>query len=364
MVLYILDMNIIKYIKTALKHTLLSVLVISCHTSESNWSDETGEGSSGINISSETSDESVDSSEDTFRLDLPPIITTDVGTCADVEVSVEQIIPTIVILIDRSGSMNEDFGGISRWDALYDSLMSATGVINTLQSSIRFGIALYDGTPELCPEVISVMYALDNYNNIDTTYSMYVPNGDTPTGESLAQVATDLSLILSTEPKAIVLATDGEPDTCAEPDGDGRPLTIQAVQDAFTNNINTYVISVGTAIAISHLQEVANVGVGKPIDDLNPAPYYQTTDQQQLIDAFNQIIGSFVSCEYIINGEIDPNDICDGTVMIDNMIIDCGSDWDVEGNILKIFGESCDILKDGNEHQIDAKFPCDSIFIP
>lgn len=355
-------------VKYIIAYLTVLFFVFSCSTETPDFeSEETTFNTSGIVVSdSETTSSTTEMIEttDENKLDLPQT-KEDVGTCADVEINIQQTIPTIVILIDRSGSMTQDFGGISRWSALYNSLMDpVNGVIYLLQSSIRFGLVLYDGTADVCPNLITVMYDLDNFQSIDDVYSMYIPNMDTPTGESLAQVANSLSLIQTTEPKAIVLATDGEPDFCGDPNGDGRPMTIQAAQDAYNNGINTYVISVGTAIAVDHLQEVANAGVGRPVDSPNPAPYYQTTDQQQLVDAFNQIIGNFVSCEFSINGVVNPEKICDGSVFIDGQILECGSEWTVEDNILKIFGASCDILQDGTEHEINAKFPCDAVYIP
>lgn len=345
-------------------------LINSCKNESLDDNSSSGETSSGIYIT--TSDmmtngemSSVDTSSEQMKYDVF-VSTGDVGSCADISVSVNQIIPTIVILIDRSGSMNIDFGGISRWQALYNSIMNQTdGVVYSLQNEISFGVALYDGTAETCPEIIYVVPNISNYQIINDVYSLYSPNSDTPTGESIDVVQNMLSNILSDEPKAIVLATDGEPDLCSDSDGDGKELVIEATQSAYNNDIKTYVISVGLDTSSAHLQEVANVGVGKPRDEaIDPAPFYETIDQTELLQAFQNIIGDFVSCQYEINGQINPDDICSGKVLVDNKEINCGTDWDVQGNILEIYGQSCDILKDGNVHTIDAKFPCDTIYIP
>src|SRR5262245_63952803 len=45
------------------------------------------------------------------------------GECADVHVTVAPVVPTLVLLIDQSGSMTEDFGELERWDAVYRTLM-------------------------------------------------------------------------------------------------------------------------------------------------------------------------------------------------------------------------------------------------
>jgi hypothetical protein len=73
---------------------------------------------------------------------MPPEFTS--GDCVDVQVQVEPIIPTLVLLVDQSGSMTSNFGGQDRWDAVYETLMDpADGVVASLESSVRFGLTLY-----------------------------------------------------------------------------------------------------------------------------------------------------------------------------------------------------------------------------
>ena len=68
---------------------------------------------------------------------IPPEITD--GGCAEVQVQVDPIIPTLVLLVDQSGSMDSDFSGQPRWDALYETLMDpATGVVTTWPAWFRF----------------------------------------------------------------------------------------------------------------------------------------------------------------------------------------------------------------------------------
>ena len=65
-------------------------------------------------------------------------------SCADVTVTFEKQIPTVVLLIDQSGSMTESFGNGTRWNVLYDTLMDpGTGLVKALETDVRFGLALY-----------------------------------------------------------------------------------------------------------------------------------------------------------------------------------------------------------------------------
>lgn len=290
--------------------------------------------------------------------------------CNEVMVTVQPVIPTIVLLVDQSGSMTDDFSGMSRWDALYSTLMGQGGVVESLQSSVRFGLALYssmDGFEGgMCPMLTEVPPALDNYATIDAVYAPEQPIDETPTGESLAVVAGELEPFAEPGPKVIVLATDGEPDTCAVPNPqDGQPETISAVQDAYTAGISTFVISVGTEVGEQQLQQVANAGVGKDVDDPMPAPFYVALDAGDLVDAFHEIIAGFISCQIPIDGIVDLDQQCDGTVLLDGVQLSCPDAWHMlDAQTLELLGEACQTLKDGNQHAIDASWPCGAVSIP
>ncbi|MEM6291484.1 MAG: vWA domain-containing protein [Myxococcota bacterium] len=291
--------------------------------------------------------------------------------CGEVTVTLEPVIPTIVLLIDQSGSMTADFGGQERWDAVYATLMDPTdGVVAQLESQVRFGVTLYtseDGNDGgECPILTSVEAALDNRDAIDAAYAPSQPNDETPTGESLQAVATSLAALQAEGPKAIVLATDGEPDTCETPNPqEGQPEALAAAEFAFGEGISTFIISVGNDVGAEHLQQMANVGVGKDPDDANPAPYYEALDAAQLVDAFNEIVGSFISCDLVIDGEVDLEQACEGTVKLDGEELECGTAWDVpDETTLRLLGAACETLKDGASHTVDASWPCGAVVIP
>lgn len=283
--------------------------------------------------------------------------------CADVMATIEPVIPTIVWLVDRSGSMGEDFGGISRWQAVSDAMFGGGGVVTQLQSEIRFGMALYTSNNGMfggtCPMMDEVAPAFDNRDAMEAAFTMPLPDGDTPTGEAITAAAASLAAAAESA-RAIVLATDGEPDTCAEPDPqNGQPESVAAAVAAFDQGIRTFVVSVGGQVSADHLQELANVGVGKAPDDPDPAPYYEALDAAALVDAFDEIVGGFVSCEFAIDGVVDIEEACQGTVLLDGEPIECEVDWHVpEESTLELIGEACATLQDGEDHSVDASFPC------
>src|SRR5262245_6508458 len=109
------------------------------------------------------------------------------GACPDVHVNFEKVIPTVVLLIDQSGSMTTSFGGGSRWSVLHDTLMDpSTGIVKELENEVRFGLALYSGDGGAnCPAVTEVTTSLGNYAAIASVYNSASPFKETPTGESI-----------------------------------------------------------------------------------------------------------------------------------------------------------------------------------
>ncbi len=290
--------------------------------------------------------------------------------CIDVAVQVDRAVPEVVLLVDQSGSMDNPLDDdVDRWGAVVQTLAGPDGVVAQLQTEVRFGLTLYTNDtddPTTCPALTTVDPALDNLDAIGSVFATAIPEHETPTGESLDAVATVLAASSHFGPKAIILATDGEPDTCATPDPQlGQPEALDATARAFDLGVQTFVISVGQDVGEQHLQELANLGVGRPIDAADPAPYYQAFDTAQLQAAFEAIVGSVTSCVLTVDGEIDLSRACEGEVWLDGQPLICDEDWRLpDASTLEILGEACETLQDGASHTVDANFPCDVVDIP
>ncbi len=298
----------------------------------------------------------------------------DDGTCGDINAVVDGLTPTVQLLIDQSGSMSQPFGGTDRWSAVYNSIMDASGVVNSLQSTINFGLTLYSGAASAggtCPNLESVAPALDNYAAIDAIYGPSAPKRETPTGESLNAVIDVLAA--STEPgrKIIVLGTDGLPDTCADPAADtpqgaeaARNLAIAAAERAFDAGIRVYIVSVGNDVGAPHLQDMANAGAGLPVGGTENAQYFVANSPAELVSAFGNIVGTVAGCLFTINGEVDVAKAAQGLVSLDGTPLDFGTDWTmIDGKTFEVLGPACDSIQDGNLHHISAVFPCGVIVV-
>lgn len=280
------------------------------------------------------------------------------GMCPELDEVLLPQIPTFQLVVDQSGSMNEDFdNGNSRWEAMENTLVGTNGVVTQLQSDIRFGISLYNGPAEgVCPDVTTLAPQLDAADEIEALLAGENPGGETPTGESLEQIIADLLDDPWEGDKVIVLTTDGEPDTCEIPDpqeqaeiDEVRGVAVDAVTMAFGEGIRTFIISVGTGIAEEHLQDLANAGVGQQPGDPD-APFYVANDTASLVGAFDDIVTGLRPCEFALAAPVPAGleDLCSVTVNDVEFPFDEAEGWVVQDETtLNLQGAACDAIQQG-----------------
>lgn len=282
----------------------------------------------------------------------------DGDTCPILDVLLTPQVPTIQFVVDQSGSMGQDFGGVTRWEALTDTLVgNPNAIVTSLQSDIRFGMSLYTGTTATCPSITETGAQLDAADEITTLLADNPPASETPTGESFAMAAATVEADTWDGDKFIVLATDGEPDTCAVPNPmDGSPeadaarqAVVDAVADAYAKGIQTFVISVGEAIADTHLQAVANAGQGVQAGEPD-APFYKALGQQALTDAFDDIISGVRECKLDLSDPLQADLAASCTVTVNDNAIpyDDPNGWSLDGDsTIELMGSACTQIQEG-----------------
>jgi hypothetical protein len=286
------------------------------------------------------------------------------GGCAGLSITFEKQTPSVLLMIDQSGSMTASFPGGNRWDVLYDTLMDPqNGIVAQLQADVRFALSLYTGDGgQNCPQLAQVTPpALNNFAAMDAVYGPAGPLGETPTGDSIMALLPALVAFPEPGPKAIVLATDGEPDTCEQPNPQqGQAEAIAAAQSAFSQGVRLYIISVGDDVGAQHQQDMANAGAGLPLDgSQGNAPYYPGNDQSALFDAFSTIINGIRPCTVTVNGTVDVTKACEGHVYIDGVEYPCNdpNGWQMSSPTeLEFLGAACDALQTADS--VTGDFPC------
>ncbi len=295
----------------------------------------------------------------------------DEASCPSVVVSVTARTPTVQLVIDRSGSMTQGFGGTNRWAAVRAALTGPSGVVTELESRVLFGGTTYSSDRSgTCPDVESTpMRAFGNRAAIDALLARNLLT-DTPTGESLRPVIDEL--IAGRPPDGgaytpvILLATDGMPDTCADVDEDGnvaaQNLSISQTERAYAAGITTYILSVGNQVGDPHLQRVANAGVGQPVAT-GTAPFYKANDPGQLTAALRAIISGAISCQLDLSSDIADVTLAEqsGIVSLGGMPLVHGTDWRlVDQNTIELLGMACDRFREGDV-TLSAEFECGTV---
>ncbi len=221
--------------------------------------------------------------------------------CQQAERKFDPKIPTVFMLVDRSGTMFDVIGAdnLTPWTALRGGALQ---VMSDLQSSVRFGFGAFVGD-ELAAQACtfdfqSVIPALDNYNAIATLYEPLgrPTNGElkeTPALPALTAAANQLRADPQDGDKYILFVTDGEPDYCdngptacpadsviallqrlaATEDASGQPqIPVKTLVLGLTSPMGT--------IRPEVLQGFANAGAGLPVAPLavNPGQPYSPDD--------------------------------------------------------------------------------------
>jgi hypothetical protein len=165
--------------------------------------------------------------------------------------------------------------------------------------------------------------------------------------------------------KVLVLATDGEPDLCADGDDEegGRMRSVEEVQAAFDLGVTTYVISVGNDVGEQHLRELANLGQGFPMDDATDR-FYRANDAASLAQAFEDIVNGVRDCVFTLDGMVKGTG-SDGSVTVDGAALPFGdpNGWRLnDPSTVELTGKACDLVKMG-DHEVDISFPCGVIIV-
>lgn len=303
----------------------------------------------------------------------------DPWVCADVEVNVTRVIPTLVLVIEQSNGMDQllEMGKeLTRWDALKEVLLGESGVIAALEHDVRLGIVLYANPPPYfpeCPDLTEVMPpALDNYDQIAEVFGNAVTIPNAPTGDGLRAAVTRLAAFTEPGPKYILLGTNGDPDRCDEQGGqilhddESKALVVTAAREAYEKGIVTFVVNVGRGPTVrAHLQAVANAGAGLP-DDASPgARLYEPKTREELGETLANIVRGTRTCSFDLRGEVETSSAHRGTVTLDGEPLPMSDDngWRlVNESKIELTGHACATLLEG-EHELRARFPCDVVVV-
>lgn len=203
---------------------------------------------------------------------------------------VTELIPAVLLLVDKSASMNTNLSGssTSRWDTMRNFLFEdMNNLLAPLQTRAFWGITHYSRAGATNPAFVSgecvgfsqapnlITFQLNAFESMRAATNATTPSGGTPTGEAMARA---LPALMAHDAKGadkhLILVTDGAPDTCAS-GVDGAPAATQRVIDEATKaaaaGIRVHAIGISGSTELAHLTAVAKAGNGNAYQALDSA---------------------------------------------------------------------------------------------
>jgi hypothetical protein len=298
--------------------------------------------------------------------------------------------PEILIVLDRSGSMNEDISGsmcndggvgasagcgaTSKWAKVIPAINQ---VVMETEADVNWGLKFFpDSQTNSCNvnTTAAVPIAPNNSGAIaaaimgaTSANGGVVGYNNTPTRSAMAGATTYLQSVTTMNPKFILLATDGVPTCGAMGTGmDDAVASEAAVAAANTAGFKTFVAGIATAgNADLTLSKLATAG-GLPRP--GTPTYYPVSSAADLAAAIRTFIGAANTCTF----QIGPAPTSDGTTDLKKIIVlgdgvaierdmthANGYDYtDGTMNSIQVYGPLCDQIMTGVIHEVSVNFIC------
>jgi hypothetical protein len=289
------------------------------------------------------------------------------GECQLIHVDGEAEKPQIILILDKSGTMDGyhwEFMGenMTRWKSLY---LTVEAMLNEFDGAADFGAELFPkvGTNAECnaDDPVTVAVAADNAANILATIpgAEAVVAGRTPTGHGVQMSRLHLTTVADGRPQVMILVADGQvSDSCNGVNTDAQVITM--LEDAAAAGIPTYVVGIDPdANTINELNDFAEAG-GVPLPGNDK--FYNAQDANTLFDSLGQIVAGVLSCTIPLSEVADYPEYTKVNVgaMEWPEITDCNTEdgwyYSNEFDEITLCGLACDALK--AEQQADIEYHC------
>jgi hypothetical protein len=289
------------------------------------------------------------------------------------------VVPNMMIVLDKSGSMEEDLDGDcplydngtttcdrpphetnsdpnpdfdapDKWSVAEDAM---DGILTSHGPKVRFGLVTFASDNSCGAGNVRVDIAGNNEAMIQSTIASTSPRGSTPIGDTLADLVGLNQLQSTAHPNYVLLVTDGM-ETC-----DGNPVAAARNLYQQSPRVKTFVVGFGGGVDASELNDIATEG---HTDRPGPTKYYQADNAAELAAALDAILGSVLSCEYQLDQV--PEDLSQLYVYADGDPVDRdqtqseGWDYDPASGSITFYGQICQDLQDGTVTDLNIVYGC------
>jgi hypothetical protein len=297
------------------------------------------------------------------------------------EQGVTALPPDVLIVLDASGSMDDDItntkctngcGATSKWAQVVPAINQ---VVAATEADVHWGLKFFaDDTACAVNASAAVGVATNRAAMIAsaimarTSSNGGVANGSrTPTRAGVSQGAAYLMGVGGMSSKYIVLATDGLPNCpmSGNSGNDDTTAAVAAVAAAKDSGVKVFVVGIATTggNADTTLSMMANAGglarAGTPT-------YYPVSSGAELETALRNLVGKIASCTFVLGAPPGPDtshdyiDVYGDGAMIGQDKTHAGG-WDytdANHNAIQFNGATCDAIKAGTIKTVKVAYQC------
>ncbi len=311
---------------------------------------------------------------------LPPPPPSADANCGQVNNPLKVVPPDVLLIQDRSGSMDNDDndqscrrGCTTKWSEM---TVAVTQVVTSTQATVNWGLKFFADTGNDDCGVLpgaTVPVAPNNASAITKAIGRTGPSTNTPTRAAIEAGTAYLMSLQDTNPKYILLATDGEPNCAAGCVGDDCSTTPNpaeemasemAVANAVAAGIKVFVVGIGNvASAVATLNQMAMNGGEAQTG--GATSYYAATDQAALQTALAQIVGKVASCTLPLPGKPQaPTNVIvedEGTKTQIPRDTNHAEGWDYTDSsdtVIQLYGSACSNVTNGTYSNVEILEGC------
>ena len=279
--------------------------------------------------------------------------------CGKASFNPQQVLPDMMIVLDSSGSMKSN--EVDRWTPAVAALKSLT---TSYEKQVGFGLMTFPLANDRCgPGTIQVPVATDMAQEIGQILDRTMPQGGTPTGQSLQRAREwfeDHAAAADTAqgPRYVLLVTDGQP-TCpagaaSRVNDEDKNLALNAIGELAEIGIKTYVVGYDAALDPQFATVLSDFAKRGQTDH-----YYPVSDEKSLVEAFRDISTAVRSCSFTFEQAVsDPRYLrvkFDG----DMLTMNDPDGWIFEDmKNVTLQGAACARLQERASHTIEVTLEC------
>jgi hypothetical protein len=310
------------------------------------------------------------------------------GTCGTGTVAIMPEPPDVLIVQDKSGSMANDdsdtgcnggCGANSKWSQLTAAM---TNVVTATQTTVNWGLKYFSDTSP-CNASAAPVVTIGTPNAgtaITTSLAATSPANNTPTRDAITYGAQYLATLTDSNPKFLLLATDGLPNCPSGCAGMNKPSTMCTMTDnpnedmaaeaailmAAMQGFKTFVVGIGNVTSAQNTLNQFAINGGEPQTG-GGTSYFAAMDETSLEAALNTIVGAVANCTIPLTGV--PSNLSNIAISVNNAAgmptkvpMDPTNGWeytDGTKTAIQLYGTYCDGVKAGTYSNVQFVYSCE-----